>query len=139
MIQYFLFENENYALTRTAVMLGETLEISLDGAAEEGTLTVGKNEVKVKDGKCHFPGAFLCEGENRLYYTERNGTKVKRFALESLYRCGEMAGVKALEGDKVSLSLFAHIRYLRGALAEMEKKVARIETCCFASPLIEIT
>ena len=136
MIQYFLFGNESYALTRTAVLLGEALEICFDGAAADGILMIGKNGVKVKGGKCRFPASFLNEGENLLHYTEQNGTSVKRFALEPLYRCGDMAGVKALEADKVSLSLLAHIRYLRGALADMEKRVARVEACCFASPLV---
>lgn len=139
MIQYFLFGNESYALTRTAVLLGDALEICFDGIDSDGILMIGKNEVKVKDGKCSFPASFLNEGENLLHYTAQNGTTCKRFVLEPLYRCGDMAGVKALQTDKVSLSLLAHIRYLRNALSEMEKKVARIESCCFASPLFETT
>lgn len=136
MIQYFLFGNESYALTRTAVLLGDALEITFDGADKDGILMIGKNEVKVKDGRCHFPASFLCEGENCLRYFEKNGNEMKRFTLEPLHKWGEMAGVKPLEGEKVSLSLLAHIRYLKGALSDMEKRVARVEACCFASPLV---
>ena len=136
MIQYFLFGNESYALTRTAVLLGDALEITFDGADKDGLLMIGKNEVKVKGGKCRFPASFLREGENCLQYLVKNGNEIKRFALEPLHKWGDMAGVKPLEGEKISLSLLAHIRYLRGALADMEKRVARVEACCFASPLV---
>ena len=139
LIQYFLFGSENYALTRAAVLLGESLEIIFDGAACEGTLYVGKNEVKVREGKCRFPVSFLCEGENCLIYMQKNGNEIKRFTLEPLHKWGDMAGVKPLEGDRVSLSLLAHIRYLKGALSEMQERVARLETCCLGSPLLDIT
>ena len=139
MIQYFLFGSESYALTRAAVLLKETLEIALDGAAEDGELYVGKNKVKVKGGRCRFPASFLCEGENHLIYMQKNGNEIKRFTLEPLHKWGEMVGVKPLEGDKVSLSLMAHIRYLKGALSEMQERVARLEACCLGSPLLDIT
>lgn len=137
MIQYFLFGKENYALTRHAVLLGSRLEIVLDGAAEAGELLVGSYRLPVRGGRCAFPASYLSEGENCLIYSEGKGREMKRFALEPLHRWGEMAGVKPLDADKTALSLLAHIRYLKGALAHMEARVKKLEACCFAAPLFE--
>ena len=137
MIQYFLFAEESYALTRTAVLLGKTCRIRFDGAAEEGTLWVGDREVRVHKGTCSFPSAYLHEGENRLVYVQQNGQSTERFPLESLHRWGDVAGVKDLPNDKLSLALLAHVRFLRQMLCAMEKRVKDLENCCYAAPLFE--
>ena len=137
MIQYFLFENEGYALTRAAVLAGKSLSVSFDGAEETGALFVGEKEIKVRFGQCKIPVSYLAEGENRLLYVEQNGANTKRYTLESLYKCADVLGVKALASDQVSLALLASVRFLQKSLCQMDERVKKLEKCCFASPLFE--